>query len=144
MATDGVTDGGLELGLAAEHAVGDVEPLERAPIALDVVELGRVDRQPERVSQDDRSSSALVVSLLLWIGPLSSTSTTGTVERADRGAYRDCSSRRRRSVERLVLETSTISSPVRASRTPKSARRLAWPGAWTLRSKPLGAQVWAR
>jgi hypothetical protein len=49
-----------------------------------------------------------------------------------------------KSVERLVLDTSTIISPSTASRTPSRARRLAWPGAWTLRSKPLGAQVWAR
>ena len=74
-------DGAIESGDVGEGLVGQMMRLEIAPDNLDVVELGGVFGQP----LDDEPMLALFErlegSLLTWIGPLSSTSTTGFMAR---------------------------------------------------------------
>ena len=60
-----------------EGLVGEVMGLEVAPDRLDVIEFGRVFGSHSTVSQCARAASAASERLLGWIGPLSSTSTTG-------------------------------------------------------------------
>ena len=65
----------------SEGLMGQMARLEIVPDNLDVVEFGCVFGSHSTVSQCLRASMALRVSLLTWIGPLSSTSTTGFIAR---------------------------------------------------------------
>jgi hypothetical protein len=80
------------------------------------------------------------------MGPLSSTSTTGSLLPVASGAYlrSSISSRLMKSVLRLVELVTTVNSPLTASRTPSMARLRDWPGAWTRRSAPRGAHTYAK
>ena len=60
-----------------EGLMGEVMRLEIAPDGFDVVEFGSVLGYHSTVSQCARAARAASDSLLTWIGPLSSTSTTG-------------------------------------------------------------------
>ena len=82
--SNGGMDGGIEMPDIAEGLLSQVVPLEVAPGALDIVQLGRVPGSHSTLSQG-RAASACVVALLVWIGPLSSTSTTGRLARPGLG-----------------------------------------------------------
>ena len=84
---DGLVDGAVEVVGIGEGPVGEVVAFEVAPNRLDVVELGGVAGQPLD-GEPGPAARALVVSLLVWIGPLSRTSTTGLVSRPGRGPRR--------------------------------------------------------
>ena len=78
---DGVMDGLVERGGVGEGLVGEMMGLEVAPDELDIVEFGRVFGQPfdgEPVCAGGQGGER---ALLVWIGPLSSTSTTGLAAR---------------------------------------------------------------
>ena len=68
--------------------MGQIMRLEIAPDNLDVIEFRRVLGSHSTVSQCLRASSAARAILLTWIGPLSSTSTTGFVTRPGLGPKR--------------------------------------------------------
>lgn len=75
---DPAVDGTVEVIGIGKGAVGEVVPLEVAPAALDRLELGSGACWGSHSSvSHGRSASALVVSLLVWIGPLSLTTTSG-------------------------------------------------------------------
>ena len=76
---DGVVDGGFEIVDVGEGAVGEVVRLEVSPHCFDVVEFGGYFGSHSTVSQCRRASSAARLALLVWIGPLSRTITTGLV-----------------------------------------------------------------
>ena len=84
-------DGALEGVGVSEGVMGEMVRLEIVPDNLDVVELGCVFGSHSTVSRCLRASMALRVSLLTWIGPLSSTSTTGFIARPGWGPYRKSS-----------------------------------------------------
>ena len=65
----------------SEGLMGQMARLEIVPDNLDVVEFGCVFWQPLDGEPVFARSMALRVSLLAWIGPLSSTSTTGFIAR---------------------------------------------------------------
>ena len=86
---DGVMDcAGESVGIG-EGAIGELMLLEVAPASLDSLpgldpgsfSSGAYFGSHSRVSQG-RAASAFVVSLLLWIGPLSSTATRGRARSA--------------------------------------------------------------
>ena len=74
-----VVDGGMdrlvEGGDVREGLMGEVVRLEIVPDDLDVIEFGRVFGQP--LHREPVCPGGARESLLTWIGPLSSTSTTG-------------------------------------------------------------------
>ena len=74
-------DGLIEVGGVGEGVVGEIVRFEIVPDNLDVVEFGRVFWQPLDGEPMLRASRAARASLLRWIGPLSSTSTTGFMAR---------------------------------------------------------------
>ena len=82
---NGGMDGGVEMLDITEGALGQVVPLQVAPGALDVVQLGGVPEAASSTVSQGRAASALVLALLVWIGPLSSTSTTGRLARGGFG-----------------------------------------------------------
>src|SRR5665213_753184 len=90
-----------------------------------------------------RAASALLLSLLVWIGPLSSTITVGFATALGLGAQRrsNISKRVMKSVLRLVALVMTVNSLLAASSTPSIARFLAWPGASIRISVPRLAQT---
>ncbi len=59
--------------------------LEIAPDTLDIAELKRVSGSHSAVSRCSRAATAARAILLTWIGPLSSTSTTGLTVRSGIG-----------------------------------------------------------
>ena len=93
-----------------------------------------------------RAASAAVLAFDVWIGPLSSTRTTGLAFRRGLGPKRasSFSNNAMKSVLRFVVEVCTISSRVTASSTPIIATFRACPGAATRRSAPRLAHAWAR
>ena len=70
-------DGGIEVIGAGESLMRQMVRLEIAPDQFDVIEFGAYFGNHSTVSQCLRASSAARLALLTWIGPLSSTSTTG-------------------------------------------------------------------
>ena len=72
-------DGAIEVLGVGEGLVGQMMRFEVVPDNLDVVEFGRVLGSHSTVSQWARAARAAVVALLTWIGPLSSTMTTGFI-----------------------------------------------------------------
>ena len=74
-------DGSIEVGGVDEGVVGEIVRFEIVPDNLDVVEFGRVFRQPLDGEPMLARSRAARASLLTWIGPLSSTSATGFMAR---------------------------------------------------------------
>jgi hypothetical protein len=80
-ASDGVRDGAFESVGIGEGAVGELMLLEVAPASFDSFSSGAYFGSHSTVSQV-RSASAFVVSLLVWIGPLSRTATSGRVRSA--------------------------------------------------------------
>ena len=75
-------DGSIEGGGVGEGVVGEMVRFEIVPDNLDVVEFGGVFWQPlDGEPMLARASRAARASLLTWIGPLSSTSTTGFMAR---------------------------------------------------------------
>jgi hypothetical protein len=75
---DGVMDGGVEFFGVGEGLVSEVMGFEVAPDGFDVVEFGRVfgqplDGEPMRAGGERRCRGLAET----WIGPLSSTITTG-------------------------------------------------------------------
>ena len=97
-------DGLVEGGDVCEGLVGEVMGLKIAPDRLDFVEFGGVFRQPLDVSQCARAARAASERLLVWIGPLSSTNTTGLACRPGCGPKRrsSCSRWAMKSLLRLV------------------------------------------
>ena len=82
----------------------------------------------------------------VWIGPLSSTRTTGFAFRRGLGPKRTLSfsNSAMKSVLRFVADVWTMSSRVTAASTPGIATFRACPGAATRRSAPRSAQACAR
>ena len=70
---------------------GQALRFEIVPDRFDVVEFGRVFGQPFDGEPVGRAARAAIVALLTWIGPLSSTMTTGFVGRPGLGPYRPSS-----------------------------------------------------
>jgi hypothetical protein len=70
-------DGLVEGGDVCEGLVGEVMGLKIAPDRFDFIEFGGVFWLHSTVSQWARAARAASERLLVWIGPLSSTSTTG-------------------------------------------------------------------
>src|SRR5271166_750425 len=91
------------------------------------------------VSQWARAARAASERLLVWIGPLSSTSTTGLVGRPGCGPKRrsSCSRWAMKSLLRLVGLVWTMSWRVTGSSDPSIATFLACPGAGTRKSAPI-------
>src|SRR3954447_15323985 len=82
----GLVDSAVEVIRTVERLMCEVMPLQVAPENLDVVQLRRVFRQPldrEPVGAlgkgCPRSARAARDALLVWIGPLSRTSTIGVI-----------------------------------------------------------------
>ena len=76
----GVMDGAIEIVRSRERLMSEVMPLQVAPDRFDVVELWGAFRQP----LDPEPLGALGergqwLALLVWIGPLSRTSTIGGI-----------------------------------------------------------------
>ena len=119
---------------------------ERFPIALDIVEFGRIFGPPLGVSQCLRSAGAAGVALLAWMGPLSRTMVTGLHAAPGLGPWirSSCSSRAMKSALHLVCEVTTVSWRETKSRAPIMAIFCDWPGASTRKSAPRFAQVRAR
>ena len=69
-AVDRTVDGAVEIVGVDESAIGEVMAFEVAPGMFDLVRLG-VSLGSHSTVSHGRSASALVVSLLVWIGPLS-------------------------------------------------------------------------
>ena len=90
-----------------------------------------------------RAASAAVLAFEVWIGPLSSTRTTGFAFRRGLGPKRMSSffNSAMKSVLRFVAEVWTMSSRVMASSTPIIATFRACPGAAPRRSAPRLAQA---
>ena len=78
-------DGSIEVGGVGEGVVGEIVRFEIVPDNLDVVEFGRVFWQPLDGEPMLAPSRAARASLLTWIGPVSSTSTTGFMAHPARG-----------------------------------------------------------
>jgi hypothetical protein len=81
---EAVRDGAGESVGIGESVVGELMLLEVAPASLDVVQLGDVIGQPfegEPGALGERARGQ-VVSLLVWIGPLSRTATRGRARSA--------------------------------------------------------------
>src|SRR3954468_19386701 len=76
---DGGVDCGFEIVEVGEGAMGEMMSLEIAPRTFDVLSSGAYLGSHSTVSQCRRASRAARLTLLVWIGPLSSTSTTGLV-----------------------------------------------------------------
>ncbi len=76
---DRLVDGIIEVVWTRESLVSKMMLLQIAPELFDVVELRRVFRQPLDREPGRPLASAARVALLVWIGPLSRTSTTGFV-----------------------------------------------------------------
>src|SRR5580700_4846417 len=112
---DGVMDGLVEGGYVCEGLVGEVMGLKIAPDRLDFIEFGAYFGSRSRVSQCARAARAASERLLEWIGPLSSTSTTGLVCRPGCGPKRrsSCSRCAMKSLLRLVGLVWTMSWRVR-------------------------------
>ena len=104
-------DGLVEGGEVCEGLVGEVMGLEIAPDRLDFIEFGGVFGSHSTVSQCARAARAASERLLVWIGPLSSTSTTGLACRAGCGPKRrsSCSRCAMKSLVRLVRLVWTMS-----------------------------------
>ncbi len=126
---DPCADGAFEV---ARGLVGEVVALEVAPGPLDAVQFRGVYRlaATRRVIQG-RAACAAVDGLLVWTGPLSSTSTTGRRVPPGLGPYRQSTSfsRPMKSALTLVGEVRTSNSRVAASSAPTIAILRAWPGA---------------
>ena len=75
---DSIRDGAGESVGIGKGTISEIMLLEVAPASLDVIQLGAYFGSHSKVSQE-RWASARVVSLLRWIGPLSSTATRGRV-----------------------------------------------------------------
>ena len=130
-------DDAVELVHVGEGAVGEVAALEVAPGASMSFSSGARFGNRSTVSQG-RSLRALHVARLVWIGPLSSTRTTGRSPRSGPGPYFRSSraSKSMKSTERLVALLATMSRPAAWSRVPSRTRRRACPGASTRSSAP--------
>src|SRR3954468_9247687 len=72
-------DGAVEVMRTVERLMREVMPLQVAPETLDVVQLRSIVRQPLDGEPGARSASAARLALLVWIGPLSRTSTRGWI-----------------------------------------------------------------
>src|SRR5580704_2067095 len=92
-------DGLVEGGYVCEGLVGEVMGLKIAPDRLDFIEFGAYFGSRSRVSQCARAARAASERLLEWIGPLSSTSTTGLVCRPG------CGPKRRSSCSRCAMKS---------------------------------------
>ncbi len=73
----GLVDGPLELGGIGEGPTGEMMRLEVSPDIFDVIEFGSIFGEPRDGEPMARAASTARDSLLVWIGPLSSTRTTG-------------------------------------------------------------------
>ena len=78
---DRLVNGAIEIGHAGECLMRQVVPLQIVPDDLDVVQFGRIFRQPFDRQPVCAGGEGGRESLLTWIGPLSSTSTTGLLAR---------------------------------------------------------------
>jgi hypothetical protein len=101
---DGVMDGLVERGDVREGLVGEVMGFKIASDRLDFIEFRGVFGSRSTVSQCARAARAAIERLLVWIGPLSSTSTTGLACRPGCGPKRrsSCSRCAMKSMLRLV------------------------------------------
>jgi hypothetical protein len=100
-----------------EGPMGEVMMLQIAPGKFDIVEFGRVFRRHSTVSQG-RAASALPVSRLMWIGPLSRTRTAG------RAVWPGCGPKRRSIISRsATTRRHTRSSPWSTGSTIVATRR---------------------
>ena len=107
----GGVDGAVEgLGIG-ESLVGEMMRFEVAPYNLDVIEFRPLFGQPFDGEPMGAAASAAPVALLTWIGPLSSTMTTGLIRRPGFGPYRasSISKSAMKSALRLVLLVCTTS-----------------------------------
>ena len=74
---DSFVDGTIKVVRAGEGLVSEVMPLQVAPDPFNVVQLGSVFRQPLDREPVGALGERRTGPLLVWIGPLSRTSTTG-------------------------------------------------------------------
>ena len=77
-AADRTVDGAVEIVGVDEGAIGEVMAFEVAPGMFDLVQLRRIFGQPFD-GEPRPLGECLVVSLLVWIGPLSIIATSGRV-----------------------------------------------------------------
>ncbi len=82
---DSGMDGLVERCDVGECFMGEMMRFEVMPDDFDIVEFGGVLGSHSTVSQWARAASAVSESLLTWIGPLSSTRTTGLAGRPGAG-----------------------------------------------------------
>ena len=85
---DGLVDRLIEVVSIDERLVCKMVCLEVVPGSFDIVQFGRIFGSHSTVSQCARAASAARAILLVWIGPLSSTSTTGLIGWPGLGPYR--------------------------------------------------------
>jgi hypothetical protein len=78
-------DGVVEVIDIGEGLMREEVAFQIAPGSLDVVELGNVFRQPLGWSANRAPQARPARTLLVWIGPLSTTKTTGLSGRPGRG-----------------------------------------------------------
>src|SRR3954469_23101914 len=74
---DSLVNGVVEVIRAGEGLMSEVMPLQVAPDPFNIVQLRGVFRTPLARSQGVTPARAARLALLVWIGPLSRTSTTG-------------------------------------------------------------------
>ena len=123
-------DGLVEGGDVCEGPVGEVMGLKIAPDRLDFIEFGGVFRQRLDGEPVCPAARAARERLLVWIGPLSSTSTTGLACRPGCGPKRraSCSRwgvnllRHRRTVSSRTRDTSAILELVQPASVKRTAR----------------------
>jgi hypothetical protein len=75
----GLVDSAVEVIRTVERLMCEVMPLQVAPENLDVVQLRRVFRQPLDPEPVGALGKGCRDALLVWIGPLSRTSTIGVI-----------------------------------------------------------------
>ena len=140
----GGVDGAIEVLGLGEGLVGQMMRFEIVPDDLDVVEFGRVLGQPFDGEPMGAGGKGRVVALLTWIGPLSSTMTTGLIRMPGLGPYKPSSLSKSamKSALRLVLLVCTRGCGRRdralpswrpswpAQATAHADRRHTWPRLW--------------
>ncbi len=139
-AVNGIADGTVESVGAREGAVGDLMLLEIPPASFDVIEFGRVVRQPfagdpGALCERPRRSLADVDRPVIkhgHPGAISRSAAPSAVPRRSRRATK--------SGDRLVSLVCPRSRQRTGSKAPSIARFCAWPGASRRRSAPRRAQ----
>jgi hypothetical protein len=134
----------VEFAWVSEGLMREMMRFGVMPDAFDVVQFGCVFGQP--LDDEPVGAGGQRCQRELWIGPLSSTSTTGLMGCPGFGPYSrsSCSRWATKSLLRLVGLVCTISWRVTWSNEPSMATFFACPGAGTRRSAPALAHARAR